>query len=41
MGIFRCDCGFIYLRTGPDLEEKDRYKITKIKQFGPVWEAKY
>ncbi|WNS75660.1 TnsD family transposase [Bacillus sp. DTU_2020_1000418_1_SI_GHA_SEK_038] len=40
IGLFRCDCGFIYLRTGPDKEEKDRYKITKIKQFGPVWEAK-
>lgn len=40
IGIFRCDCGFIYLRTGPDQDEKDRYNITKIKQFGPVWEAK-
>lgn len=40
IGIFRCDCGFIYLRTGPDQGEKDRYNITKIKQFGPVWEVK-
>lgn len=40
IGIFRCDCGFIYLRTGPDQGEKDRYNITKIKQLGPVWEVK-
>lgn len=39
LGIFRCDCGFVYLRTGPDHEDKDRYKKTKIKQFGMVWEA--
>lgn len=40
IGVFRCDCGFIYCRTGPDHEEKDRYKITKVKKFGSVWEAK-
>lgn len=40
IGIFKCDCGFIYARTGPDREESDRCRITKIKAFGPVWEAK-
>ncbi|WP_102272446.1 TnsD family Tn7-like transposition protein [Cytobacillus massiliigabonensis] len=40
IGIFKCDCGYIYLRTGPDHVEKDRYKKTKIKQFGPIWEDK-
>ncbi|WP_071396669.1 TnsD family Tn7-like transposition protein [Bacillus tuaregi] len=40
IGVFICDCGFVYLRTGPDREEKDRYKITKIKHFGSVWENK-
>ncbi|MFY3791699.1 TnsD family transposase [Ureibacillus sp. MALMAid1270] len=40
IGIFRCDCGFVYLRTGPDYKDKDRYKKTKIKQYGPVWEVK-
>lgn len=40
LGVFRCDCGFVYLRTGPDHKDEDRYKKTKIKQFGLVWEAK-
>lgn len=40
IGVFICDCGFVYLRTGPDHGERDRYKITKIKQFGSVWDAK-
>lgn len=40
IGIFKCNCGFIYLRTGPDNEDKDRYQRTKIKQFGFVWETK-
>ncbi|MCK6208358.1 TnsD family transposase [Bacillus infantis] len=40
IGIFKCGCGFIYLRTGPDHEDKDRYRKTKIKQFGPIWEDK-
>ncbi|WP_236717714.1 TnsD family transposase [Rummeliibacillus stabekisii] len=39
IGIFRCDCGFIYLRTGPDNDDSDRYKLSKIKQFGPLWEG--
>lgn len=39
IGTFRCECGFVYLRTGPDYKDKDRYKKTKTKQFGSVWEA--
>jgi len=40
VGTFSCDCGFVYVRTGPDVTEESRYKIGKIKQFGHVWEAK-
>ncbi|MGG4507884.1 TnsD family transposase [Heyndrickxia sporothermodurans] len=41
IGVFKCNyCDFTYLRTGPDQEEKDKYKITKIKEFGSVWESK-
>lgn len=40
LGIFTCSCGFSYMRTGPDTQDKDKYKITKIIAFGPVWEAK-
>jgi hypothetical protein len=38
IGTFKCDCGFIYSRRGPDVSDDDRYKIGRIKQFGYVWE---
>ena len=40
LGIFTCSCEFSYMRTGPDTEEGDKYKITKTLAFGSVWEAK-
>lgn len=40
LGIFECSCGFCYMRNGPDAEESDRYRITKIIDFGCVWENK-
>lgn len=40
LGIFRCSCGFTYLRSGPDTESGDRYKISKVKDYGVVWEQR-
>lgn len=41
VGTFTCsDCGFSYSRTGPDVSEEDKYRIGRIKNFGPVWENK-
>jgi len=40
VGTFSCDCGFVYVRTGPDVTEESRYKVGRIKKFGHVWEAK-
>lgn len=40
LGTFRCSCGFTYLRSGPDTESDDRYKISKVKNYGTVWEEK-
>lgn len=40
LGTFRCSCGFIYLRTGPDIENDARYKISKVKVYGPTWEER-
>lgn len=40
LGIFTCSCGFSYMRTGPDTEESDKYKITKVIAFGSVWEGR-
>lgn len=38
IGIFACNCGFIYSRKGPDKNISDRYKIGRIKEFGHMWE---
>ncbi len=40
VGTFRCLCGMIYCRTGPDETEDDKYRIGKIKAYGQVWEHK-
>jgi len=32
-----CDCGFNYIRTGPDSTPEDRYKRGRIENFGPLW----
>jgi Tn7-like transposition protein D/TniQ len=40
VGIFSCECGFSYARTGPDLLSEDRLRISKMISFGPIWEAK-
>jgi len=39
VGTFTCSCGFVYSRHGPD-EEKDRYRIGRINNYGHVWERK-
>jgi hypothetical protein len=38
VGIFKCDCGFIYARNGPDTVPEDRFRIGRVKTYGPVWE---
>lgn len=40
VGTFSCQCGFVYSRKGPDKLPGDRYKIGRIKSFGPLWEEK-
>ncbi|MBB6215101.1 hypothetical protein HNQ80_001190 [Anaerosolibacter carboniphilus] len=40
LGIFSCSCGFSYMRTGPDREEDDKFKITRMITFGQEWEAR-
>lgn len=37
---FSCECGFAYVRTGPDLSPDDRFRIGRIISFGQAWEAK-
>lgn len=38
VGTFRCECGFTYARTGPDRLPEDRLRISRMKEFGGVWE---
>lgn len=40
VGTFTCECGFVYSRKGPDKTVQDKYKVGRIKNFGPVWENK-
>ncbi|MFD2170071.1 TnsD family transposase [Tumebacillus lipolyticus] len=40
MGTFTCDCGFQYSRRGPDHADTDRFRIGRIKSFGPVWQRR-
>jgi hypothetical protein len=40
IGVFGCECGFTYTRTGPDTSPKDRFRIGSIASFGHIWEAK-
>ncbi len=38
VGHFSCDCGFRYLRVGPDLDQSDRMRFNKVISYGAVWE---
>ncbi len=40
VATFKCSCGFVYSRMGPDTDFQDRYRIGRKKQFGEVWESK-
>lgn len=37
-GTFKCECGFVYSRVGPDRLPADRYKLDRYVNFGEVWE---
>jgi hypothetical protein len=39
IGIFRCTCGFVYSRIGPDALPEDQFHFTKVKSYGAVWET--
>ena len=40
IGTFRCSCGMVYSRSGPDKSESDRDRIGKVITYGEVWEQK-
>jgi hypothetical protein len=40
IGTFSCTCGFTYSRTGTDMSLEDRFKFSKVKSFGGLWEGR-
>ena len=38
-GLFTCTCGFAYVRFGPDKGGEDQLRLSKVKTYGPIWEA--
>lgn len=41
VGTFGCqECGYIYLREGPDKSPEDSFRISRMVSFGRVWEAR-
>lgn len=40
IGSFTCSGGFIYTRTGPDMDYGARFKIGKVQSYGQVWKQK-
>jgi hypothetical protein len=39
VSLFVCDCGFRYVRTGPDCAPEDRLRFDKVISYGSVWEG--
>lgn len=37
-GTFKCACGFVYTRTGPDQCNEDRFRVSSVQAYGQVWE---
>jgi hypothetical protein len=40
IGSFACSCGFIYTRTGSDVDHDARFRIGKVQSYGQVWKQK-
>ncbi|MCG7377355.1 TnsD family transposase [Paenibacillus sp. ACRSA] len=38
IATFSCKCGFKYTRTGPDIDDTDKYRFGKVITYGKVWE---
>ncbi|MCA9469971.1 MAG: TniQ family protein [Nitrospira sp.] len=38
LGTFRCQCGFVYSRRGPDQKAEDQFTFTRIIAMGAVWD---
>ncbi|NFE18029.1 hypothetical protein FDF42_05935 [Clostridium botulinum] len=39
-GIFKCTCGYVYSRNGPDENEQDMFRADKVLEEGEMWKTK-
>lgn len=37
-GVFKCNCGYQYMRSGPDTQESDVFRKTRIEEYGCTWD---
>lgn len=40
VGTFRCACGFVYARTGPDWSPMMQFHVGRVLMYGRVWDQK-
>lgn len=40
VGSFACRCGFEYARLGPDRTPDDRFCLSRVTRYGPIWEER-
>lgn len=40
-GVFRCKCGYVYIRNGPDKSEKDMFRKDKVIERGEKWKKEF
>ncbi len=40
-GLFKCKCGFSYYRFGPDKVPEDRFRYSRVVEYGEQWEQKF
>lgn len=41
IGKFSCSCGFEYTRVGPDKDEEDKWRKSRVTAYGNAWEEKF
>ncbi|WP_341299654.1 TnsD family Tn7-like transposition protein [Lysinibacillus sp. FSL H8-0500] len=41
VGKFKCSCGFIYTRTGPEKDESEKWIRDRVNAYGEEWESKF
>ncbi len=40
IGIFRCECGFVYTRVSKGNDKRNLYKYNNVREYGDIWRKK-